>query len=109
MGKPYTINKELSEEVKEFLKRTLTRENRLGLEDLSSHPFVQKLGVNGFSPERYVTGLANIIGNLVEPPSADRAKKDNHLSISKVEKQINVQINWMRFLFRIIDRILSYP
>ena len=91
------------------MKRTLTRENRLGLEDLSNHPFVQKLGVNGSSPERYVTGLVNMLGNLAEPPSADRAKKENHLLISRVEKQINVQINWMRFLFRIIDRILSYP
>lgn len=84
VGKPYTINKELSEDVKEFLKRTLTRENRLGLEDLSNHPFVQKLGVNGFSAERYATGLVNVLGNLVEPPSADRLKKDNHLSIARV-------------------------
>lgn len=110
MGKPYTINKELSEDVKEFLKRTLTRENRLPLEDLSSHPFVLKLGVSGYPPERYVNGLANIMANLVEPqPPADKAKKENHLNISRAEKQINAQVNWMRFLLRIIDRIMSYP
>jgi len=31
------------------------------------------------------------------------------LNVNRVEKQINAQINWMRFLLRLTERILNYP
>jgi hypothetical protein len=29
--------------------------------------------------------------------------------VNRVERQINAQINWLRFLFRLIERIMNYP
>jgi hypothetical protein len=74
------------------------------MEELMINPFAKKL-INTEDVVRYVTG-----GGLSESPTAEKHRKDTyHTAINRVEKHINAQINWMRFLFRLIDRIMSYP
>jgi hypothetical protein len=48
-----------------------------------------------------------VLGNeLLE----QKNRKDNQSShLNRVEKHINCQINWMRFLFRVLDRFINIP
>jgi hypothetical protein len=52
-----------------------------------------------------------VIGNLPEV-NEPKAKKDSlQTSLNRVEKQLACQFNWLRYLFRLIEKINScnYP
>ena len=46
--------------------------------------------------------------NILGQELTERNKKEQH-NLSKVDKHITCQINWMRFLFRLMDRINCVP
>lgn len=65
------------------------------------HRFIKRLMSNHFTAEKYSLGQEGV-------DHKGKRERDSHQhQLSKVEKHITCQINWMRFLFRLMDKFAS--
>jgi hypothetical protein len=56
--KPFPISNDLSDDVKDFLKQTITgKATRLTVEEAINHRFIRRIMNNSFTAEKYSMGL----------------------------------------------------